>query len=469
MALTERQPFPLEAVDELRGLVRGGVLLPGETGYDDARRIWNGLIDCYPAIILRAHGANDVMQGVRFAREYDLEIAVKGGGHNVSGSAVCDGGLVLDCAEMQSVRIDPVAKTARVEPGAVLHDFDVEAQAHGLVTPLGFISTTGVAGLTLGGGFGYLSRKWGLTVDNLRSVDLVTATGELVHASETENPALFWAIRGGGGNFGVVTSFEFSLHKLAGPVLCGPIMYDLKDAPAVVRDVVAFMADAPDEVSCLVGLRNAPPAPFLPLAWHGKPVLAVTPIYVGDPDTGEAALAPLRAIGDPIVDAVAPRPYTVFQSLFDAAGLPGVRNYWQSHYFEELTEEAIDSICAHAARISTPESTIGLLTLGGAVADVPTDATPYPHREATWVVNIQSRWNDPETDEAQMDWAQSLSLALEPHATGGVYVNFISERDDETQVRAAYGADTYDRLVDVKTTWDPDNVFHLNQNIPPRT
>ncbi|MFC6731676.1 FAD-binding oxidoreductase [Haladaptatus sp. GCM10025707] len=305
MALTTRK-LDGDAVTALRGMVRGMVLLPDEPGYDDSRHIWNAMYDRHPAVIVQARGASDVMQAVRFAREHGLEIAIKGGGHNVAGNAVCDDGLVIDLSEMRSVHIDPEAKTARVEPGCKLHDFDVEAQAHGLVTPAGFISTTGVAGLTLGGGFGYLSRKWGLTIDNLRSVDLVTATGEYVTASGTEHSDLFWAIRGGGGNFGVVTSFEFDLHELASPILCGPIVHAFDDAPAVMREVAAFIRDAPDEVSCLVGIRNSPPAPFIPQEWHGKLILLVAPMYAGSVEAGEQALAPLRAIGEPIVDAVAP-------------------------------------------------------------------------------------------------------------------------------------------------------------------
>ncbi|AFO58531.1 MULTISPECIES: FAD-binding oxidoreductase [unclassified Natrinema] len=464
---TNPNPRPTAAGSDLRERLRGDVLRPDNDGYDEAREIWNAMIDREPAVVVRAAGAADVMETVPFAREHDLEIAIKGGGHNVAGDAVCDDGLVLDLSSMNEVHVDPIRQTARVGPGAVLHDLDGETQAHGLATPAGFISTTGVAGLTLGGGVGYLSRKHGLTVDNLLSVDLVTADGEFVRASANENPDLFWAVRGGGGNFGVVTSFEFELHELGPTVEAGPVVWPFEDARAVLREAASFMRDAPDEVSCLPILRHAPPAPFLPESVHGELVLLIAMIYAGDPEEGARELQPLSGLGDPIGDALGPKPYTAFQSMFDDAVGPGARNYWKSHYLDDLTGDCIDVFCDYADRMTSPDSAIGMLSLGGKVARKPHDATPYPHREATWVVNIQSRWHEPDEDERHVEWTRELFEAIAPFSTGGVYVNFMSEDEGDERVRAAYGEAIYERLATVKTEWDPQNVFHLNQNISP--
>ncbi|ROO36045.1 FAD-binding oxidoreductase, partial [Salinisphaera orenii] len=340
-------------------------------------------------------------------------------------------------------------------------------QVHGLATPGGFISSTGVAGLTLGGGFGYLSRKRGLTVDNLCSVDLVTAAGELVRASADCNPDLFWGLKGGGGNFGVITSFEFDLHALGPDVLAGPVVHAFDDAPHVLREVTSLMRDAPDEVSCLPVLRHAPPAPFIPEAYHGRMILLLALIYAGDPDDAEAALAPLRGIGDPIADAVGIKPYTAFQSMFDASANAGARNYWKGHYFDALSGEAVDALCEHAARMTSKESVIGMLSLGGEIARWPAESAPYPHRNAAWVLNIQARWRDAVEDTRHITWARETFNAVAPFTTGGVYINFISGDEGTARVRAAYGGRIHDRLAALKGEWDPDNVFHLNQNIAP--
>ena len=466
VTLRAQQPFPDDAVETLRTDVRGEVLLPEDENYDEARSVWNAMIDRYPAVIVRALGAADAAIAVRFAREHDLEIAIKGGGHNVAGNAVCDDGLVLDLSPMKSVRVDPERRTARVEPGATLHDFDREAQAHGLVTPGGFVSSTGVAGLTLGGGFGYLSRKYGLTADNLRSVDLVTADGEFVRASEDDHSDLFWALRGGGGNFGVVTSFEFDLHELGPTVLAGPVVWSFEDTPMVLREIAATMYDAPRELSCLFAIRHAPPAPFLPEEVHGELVLLAAVIYAGDPDDGREALAPLRGIGDPIADVVVPRSYVAFQSMFDEANAEGARNYWKSHYVDDLGDEAIETLCEHAASMTSPENVIGMLSLGGAIADKSASATAYPHRDAPWVLNITARWRDPEGEGRHVEWVRDAFDGMAPYSTGGVYVNFISAGEGDERVRRAY-RETYDRLTEVKAEWDPENVFHLNQNVEP--
>jgi len=467
--LPSQGPIPEGIVADMRQTIRGDVFGPEEPEYDEARAVWNAMIDRSPAVIVRARGGADVMAAVSFAREHDLELAIKGGGHNVAGNAVCDGGVMIDCSEMRAVRVDPASRTARVEAGALLADLDYETQAHGLAVPCGFVSTTGVAGLTLGGGIGYLSRKHGLTVDNLRSVDLVTAAGDLVRASAEENPELFWAVRGGGGNFGVVTSFEFDLHELGPTVLAGPVVWEVADAPQVLREVAAVVRDAPDELSCLPVIRYAPPAPFLPEAVYGEMILLIAMIYAGDPAAGETALAPLREIGDPIADAVGPKPYTTFQSMFDASADAGARNYWKAHYLDALTGDAIDVLCEHAQRMTSPESAIGMLSLGGRVAREPAESTAYPHRDAAWALNLMARWREPESEKRHVEWTRDLFDAMVPFTTGGVYVNFISEDEDDDRVRAAYGSAVYDRLAAVKAEWDPENVFHLNQNVEPST
>ncbi|WP_440006790.1 FAD-binding oxidoreductase [Halomicrococcus sp. SG-WS-1] len=451
-------------VDELGDGLRGDLFAPGDPGYDEARSVWNGMIDRYPALVASCRGVADVIRAVEFARENDVAVAVKGGGHHIAGNAVCDDGLVIDLSPMTSVQVDPAAGTARVEPGATLADFDHEAQAFGLATPLGINSTTGVAGLTLGGGFGWLTRKFGMTVDNLRSVDVVTADGELRHASEEENPDLFWGVRGGSGNFGVVTAFEFDLHEVGPEVLAGPVVYSGDDAPDVIRHVRDFNADAPDESAVWVILRKAPPLPFLPEDVHGVGVVIVVAFYAGDVEAGEEVLAPVREYGDPIADAVAPHRYAEFQQSFDPLLTEGARNYWKSHNFGELSDEAIDTAVEFAADLPSSLSEIFFGQVGGAMARVPADATAYPHRDAEYVMNVHTRWEDPEDDERCIAWAREFFDAMAPYASGGVYVNFISEREGEENL--AYG-DNYDRLVEIKNEYDPTNLFHVNQNVEP--
>lgn len=465
---------PLEAttlnprtVEDLRSRLGGAVLTAGTPEYDEARTLWNAMIDRRPAVIVRPQSAADVAQAVRFAGAEDLEIAVKAGGHNVAGNAACDGGLMIDFADMTTVAVDPEARTARVGPGALIVDLDRETQEHGLAVPGGFISTTGVAGLTLGGGFGYLSRKHGLTVDNLLEVEVVTVDGRILRASETENPELFWGLRGGGGNFGVATAFTFGLHELGPEVLAGPVVHAWEDAPEALTAAAEAMRDAPDEVACLPVLRHAPPAPFIPEAHHSKPILLLALVHLGDPAAAEEALAPLRAIGRPIADAVAQRPFTEFQSMFDKTAAHGARNYWKGHYLDGISRDAAETLCERLPKMPSKESSIGMLSLGGEIARRPADATPYPHRGAAWVLNIQSRWREADDDAANIAWARETFEAMEPHASGGVYVNFISGDEGEARVHEAYEDATYRRLADLKAAWDPRNVLHLNQNIRP--
>jgi len=455
-----------EAIEALRGRLRGALCLPGEPGYDQARTIWNAMIDRRPGAIVRAAGAADVIHAVRLAKEHGLSLAVRGGGHNIAGNAVCDGGLMIDLTPMKSVRVDSSGRTARVEPGVTLGEFDREAQAFGLATPLGINSTTGVAGLTLGGGFGWLSRKHGLTIDNLLSADVVTADGERVHASEKENPDLFWAVRGGGGNFGIVTSFEFRLHPVGPEVLSGLIVHPFSAARELFDGYRRFTAAAPEELTCWVVLRKAPPLPFLPAEVHGTEIMVFALCYVGDREKGRKAIAPLQALGKPIADVVGENPFVGWQTAFDPLLTPGSRNYWKSHDFVELGDAAIRVMLDHAGRLPTPECEIFVGHLGGAVNRVPPGATAYPHRDVQFVLNVHTRWGDPSQDQKCIAWARELFDQMAPHATGGVYVNFMPE-DEAQRVRSGAYGPNYERLAKLKTRYDPGNLFRLNQNIRP--
>lgn len=454
-----------DALAALRQTVRGRVATPGSEDYEQARTVWNGMIDRRPAVAVRCAGAADVVRAIQFAREKDLRLSVRGGGHNIAGNAVCDGGLQIDLSLMKSVRIDPVRRTARVEPGATLGDFDREAQAFGLATPLGINSTTGVAGLTLGGGFGWLSRAYGLSIDNLRSADVVTAAGELVTASASENADLFWGLRGGGGNFGVVTSFEFDLHPIGPTVLAGLVIHPLDAAKDVLRFKREFVAKAPDNFVCWFVLRQAPPLPFLPPEWHGKEILALAMCYAGDIAEGERIAKPLREFGKPIADIVGPMPYTAWQTVLDPLLTPGARNYWKSHDFAALSDGLSDVLIDFARRIPDPQTEIACAQLGGAVSRVPRTATAYNHRDGQYVMNVHGRWDDPAKDEACIAWARDLWKAAAPFATGSVYVNFLTQ-EEGGRVREAYG-ENYERLVALKNKYDPKNLFGVNQNIQP--
>jgi FAD/FMN-containing dehydrogenase len=454
-------------VDQLAASLRGQLLEPGAPGYDQARTIWNGMIDRRPALIARCAGAADVVRAVRFAGDHQLLLAVRGGGHNIAGSATCDGGLMIDLTPMKSVRVDPAGRTARVEPGVTLGEFDRDAQTYDLATPLGINSTTGVAGLTLGGGFGWTSRKLGLSIDNLLSADVVTAVGELVRVSAEENPDLFWAIRGGGGNFGVVTSFVFQLHDVGPNVLSGLVIHPLDDARSVLGFYRDFVAHAPDDLACWFVLRKAPPLPFLAPEWHGKEILVLAMVYLGDIAEGERVMEPLRRHGHPIADVVAPHPYSAWQAILDPLLTPGMRNYWKSHDFTTLSDDLIDVFLHFATRIPDPQTEIAFAQLGGAVSRVALEATAYAHRDAAFVLNIHGRWAEPAKDAECIGWVRELFDAAAPYATGGVYVNFLTA-DEGDRVRAAYGTN-YDRLVELKSQYDPANLFRTNQNIRPRS
>jgi FAD/FMN-containing dehydrogenase len=451
-------------LEKFRAAMRGETLVPRDPGYEQARTVWNAMIDRRPALIARCSGVADVLLCIDLAREHDLLVSVRGGGHNIAGKAVCDDGLVIDLSRMREVRVNPGARTARVGPGATLADLDHETQAFALATPLGINSTTGVAGLTLGGGFGWLTRKLGLAADNLVSADVVTADGQLLQTSEKDEPDLLWGLRGGGGNLGIVTSFEFRLHPVGPEVLAGLVVHPFAAARDVMRHWRDFMATAPDDLTCWVIARKAPPLPFLPEAWHGREVLVLAMVYAGDPAAGAVATRPLREHGSPLADVVAPAPYAAFQKAFDPLLGPGARNYWKSHNLASLSDAAIDTFLGHIARLPSPQCEIFMGNLGGAAGRVPTSAAAYPHRDANFVMNVHARWESRQDDAACAAWARGVFDSMAQYATGGVYVNFMSE--DEDRVGAAYGPN-YDRLARLKKRYDPTNFFRVNQNVAP--
>ena len=452
-------------VAELTQAVRGEVIRPGDPGYDDARAIWNGAHDKYPALILRCAGVADVVRGIEFARSQDLLLAVRGGKHSIPGFSTCDDGMVLDLSGMQDVRVDPVARTARAQAGTTWNVFDHETQAFGLATTGGLVSTTGIAGFTLGGGIGWLMRKHGLTCDNLISADVVTADGRLLHASEDENADLFWGLRGGGGNFGVVTSFEYRLHPVGPMVAAGPVFYPGDRAPEIMRFYREWVQDAPDEATTLLNLLTAPPAPFIPEEWHGKPLVALIGVHSGPLADGERALRPLRELGDPVADLIGQVPYVAMQSLIDPLWGPGAHSYFKAGWLGGLDDAAIDTLIHYRDTVTSPKTEIHLQHVGGAVARVPANATAFGDRSAPFLMNITASTFTADGYDEAVGWAQDLYGAMAPALTGGTYVNFLSNEGEE-RVRAAYG-DKYDRLVALKDAYDPTNVFRLNQNIAP--
>ncbi|MSM38433.1 MAG: FAD-binding protein [Geobacter sp.] len=452
-------------VEELKAHFRGDLLIPGDTGYDKVRQIWNAMIDRRPALIARCTSPEDVVQAVGLARRHALLVSIRGGGHNIAGNAVCDDGLMIDLSLMKGVQVDPSTRRATVEPGCTLADFDAAAQLHGLATPLGINSTTGVAGLTLGGGFGWLSRKYGMTVDNLLSANVVTADGSLVHASEAENSDLFWGLRGGGGNFGIVTSFEFQLHPVGPDVLSGLIVFPFSQAKSVITRFARFTETMPDELNVWMITRKAPPLPFLPEEVHGKEIVALALFYSGDPAEGKKLIEPLRGFGTPLGEHVGVQPYTAWQQAFDPLLTPGGRNYWKSHNFSQLSDGAIDVIIEYAATLPSPQCEILVGTVGGQTGRVAPDAMAYSSRDANYVMNVHSRWESSVEDDRCIAWSRAFFAASQPFASSGAYINFLT-RDESERIAFAYGA-TYSRLVEIKKKYDPTNLFRMNQNIKP--
>ena len=447
---------------------RGRLISAGHSDYDIARAVWNGAIDRRPRVIARCHGTADVVAAVRFARDHDLEIAVRGGGHNVAGTAVCDEGIVVDLSAMRGVRVDPAGRKAWVRGGELWGDVDHGTQAHGLATTGGIVSHTGVAGLTLGGGVGWLMRKHGLTIDNLLAADVVTAGGERLRTTEDEHPDLFWALRGGGGNFGVVTAFEFRLHCVGPTVLAGPILWDASDAPEVLRFYRDFIRNAPDELGTVVRFGAAPPLPGIPEDLHWRPVVMIGTCYAGAIEDGEQALRPLRASRTPLLDLIGPTPYVEFQSGLDSTVPPGWNYYWKATHLSELHDDLIDVIAERAFSCASPRSYAAMFHLKGAVSHVAEGETAFGNRQASHAITLDAVWRPGENyGEGDTAWAKGFFAALGPFRQG-VYVNFLGGDEDSDRVREAYGASVFERLMDVKATYDPNNVFHHNQNISPR-
>ena len=449
---------------------RGQLIAAGHADYDTARAVWNGAVDRRPRLIARCGGTADVAAAVRFAREQALEIAVRGGGHNVAGTAVCDDGIVIDLSAMRAVWVDPVGRSARVQGGALWGDVDHETQAYGLATTGGIVGHTGVAGLALGGGIGFLMRKHGLTIDNLLAAEVVTAEGTILQASADEHPDLFWALRGGGGNFGVVASFRFALHPVGPTVMAGPVFWEADDTAEVLSFYRGFTAVAPDELGTVVRLGTIPPLPGIPEDLHWRPALAVACCYAGAIDEGERAVEALRRHGTPLLDLLAPSPYAAFQGGFDDTVLHGWHYYWKAANLASLSEDAIAVIADHAYAARSPRSYAAMFHMGGAVARVPNDATAYASRDVAHNIIVDAAWLPEESDRhgaAEPAWAKGFLQALQPHCADGVYVNFLDVDDDTSRVREAYGERTYRRLAEIKAKYDPDNVFHHNKNIRP--
>ncbi|HXY72898.1 MAG TPA: FAD-binding oxidoreductase [Actinomycetota bacterium] len=453
------------ALAAFRSEFAGEVILPGDPGYDAARVVWNGMIDRRPAIVARPTGAADVISSVRFARERELLVSVRSGGHSVAGYSTCDGGIVIDLSRMRGVRVDPDTRTARANGGALLAELDREAQAFGLVCPVGVVSHTGIAGLTLGGGMGRLMRRFGLTIDNLLSVDLVTSDGRLVHTSENDNADLFWGMRGAGPNFGIVTSFEFRLHPLDPVVTFGHVVYPIErvhDAVALYRD---FVDSSPDDVFGAFSLGRALREGDFPPGVAGRPVVDLGGMHCGDPEEGERRLSPLGSLGNPVTNTIAPQPYLAVQRESDEALGWGRRFYMKSGFTPSLPDELVDA-AVDAVADAPGDCSFGVWSWGRAIAEVPDDAMAFTGREAAFYVGVEMFWDHPAADDAHRTWGRNLMASIAPFTMEGRYVNDAIESGEDI-VRSIYGDRKYDRLVALKRRWDPDNVFRLNQNIAP--
>ncbi len=457
--------LPQKSIEKLKSKVKGKVILPTDPGYNEARKIWNAMIDRRPAVIVQCAYAADVPHAISFARDNGLEISIRGAGHNIAGNAVCDDGVMIDFSKMRNVHVDAEKRLAHVEPGATLGDVDKATQAHGLATPLGINSTTGIAGLTLGGGFGWLTRKYGMTVDNLVSAEMVTADGSQIRVSDKENTELFWAIRGGGGNFGVVTRFEFKLYPVGPEIIAGLLVFPFDQARQVLKKYREFAISAPEEINVWVILRKAPPLPFLPANVHGKEVVVLAVFYAGDNTEAQKLIEPLRSFGDAHGEHIGAQPYAQWQQAFDPLVTPGARNYWKSHNFSELSDGALDSIIQFAGKLPTPQCEIFLALIAGASNRISADATAYGHRDTKIVLNVHGRWDDSADDKRCVVWARDFFKASAPYASAGAYVNFMTE-DEADRIAAAYGSN-FARLAQIKRKHDPGNIFHLNQNIKP--
>jgi FAD/FMN-containing dehydrogenase len=451
-------------IDQLREQVRGDVIAPSDEGYEEARRVYNAMIDRRPAVVVRPVNAGDVIAAVNFARENGIDLAIRGGGHGVPGFGTCDDGVVVDLSRMKGVRVDPAKRTAQAEGGATWGDFNAATHAFGLATTGGIISTTGVSGLTLGGGIGYLSRGLGLSCDNLISADVVTADGRFLVANENVNADLFWALRGGGGNFGVVTSLEYKLEPIK-DIYGGPMLFELDNAGDVLRFYREFIADAPEEFGGFPAFQIAPPLPFIPEDRHGETFLAFVACWAGPLDEGEAMLKPLHDVAHVVAEHVGPMPYPALNAAFDPLVPPGLQHYWKANFVKELTDDAIEAHLAHGPKVPVVNSTVHIYPINGACHRMAPDGTAFAYRDANFATVIAGMWPDPAANKANITWVRDYYAATAPLSEEGGYINFMSE-DDQSRIKANYKGN-YDRLVDVKKKYDPDNLFHLNQNIKP--
>src|SRR3990170_169513 len=453
------------ALSELTATFRGQIITPVDLGYDEHRKVWNGSIDRRPAVIARCAGVRDVIAAVKFAREYGLLVAVRGGGHSFPGQSTCDDGMVIDLGLMKGIRVDPEARTARAQAGVLLGELDQETQAFGLAAPAGIVTHTGLAGLTLGGGIGWLMRKYGLTIDQLLSLDLEKASREFVKASEQENADLFWGVRGGGGNFGIVTEFEFRLNPLGPIVYAGPIFWAMEDSPKVLRFYRDWIKEAPDDLTTIVVHRRAPPVPVIPTELHGKPVVAVIGCYAGPVEDGEKAMQPMKQFGSPLLDLCFAKPFVAHQSMFDPSFPRGWWYYLRSCDVADLSDGVIDVVADNALRMTSPVTAFPIFQLGGAISRVGENDTAFNGRNAGHTINVNATTTTAEGFDEEREWSRNFWSALQPHHTS-VYVNFLMEEGEE-RIRQAYGAKKYNRLKALKRRYDQDNLFRLNQNIRP--
>ena len=455
-----------ETLDGLKMRLRGPVLMPGDVGYEDSRIVWNAMIDRKPAFVVRCIGKADVIECVRFAREHNLLLCIKGGGHNIAGLAVADGAMMLDMSLMRGVWVDTNKNIAHAQAGCLLGDVDRETQVHGLAAVLGFVSLTGITGLTLGGGFGYLTRRWGWTADNVIGIDVVTADAQIVHANNEQHQDLFWGLRGGGGNFGVVTSIDYALYPIGPEIVGGLVAWPASEAPNVLELYRTLAEKAPAELTLVVLMRIAPPAPWLPKDMHGKPIVAILACYSGDPEQGEKIVAPIKSFGKPIGDVLIRRPYVQLQSLLDATQPKGRRYYWKSEYLPHIERALCEKVIEHAEKITSPYSAVILFQLKGALNQLGEDHSPVGNRDARYVVNLASSWDKVDDDKINIEWAREAWTDMKPFSTGGTYVNFLTEDEGPERIEAALG-NSLERLAEVKAKWDAENMFRTNRNIKP--
>jgi len=464
---TEHAALASDAVEELRAKFSGPIFTPSDEGYDDARSIWNAMIDKRPGAVARCTGTADIIEALNFARDAGVPISTRAGGHNIGGTSLCDDGIVVDLSHLKGIHVDLPNETVRVQPGVLLGDIDRETQAFGRVVPAGFVSQTGLSGLTLGGGFGWLTRKWGLTSDHLISADVVTANGDLVRASENENADLFWGLRGGGGNFGIVASYEYKMRKHGPTVMAGLVAHPMDRANDVISFYREFSEAASDDLTSVLLLRVAPAAPFLPTEIHGKPVALIIVCHSGPLDEAEKAVRPLKEFGSPVADTIEPKPFAVHQAALDATQPPGRYYYWKSDYMSGVTAAAQETILESTSDFPSPESALLVFQLGGAAARIEDGISAAAHRDAPYVLNAASSCIDPDKIDACRTWARDTWSAMRPHSTGGAYVNFLTEDEGDDRTLEAYGKEKYDRLAALKTKYDPANFFRVNRNITP--